>query len=136
MIDKIMFAKDVEKVNKMQAMRIEGYTYREIADFFNVSKQDVHQILNCAKKRHLRNDKIRNAIIYRGIYEYFTANPKMNFTEFTRRVYHIEKPDYRRVNKLTRFIEGDNVFLPIDVYKSICKVCESTFEKVFEYRGD
>lgn len=136
MVNKISRAKDVERVNKMQVMRKEGYTFQEIGDEFGVSKQDAHQILNSAKTRYVRNSRIRSQIVYKGVFEYFTANPKMNFTAFSRSVYCTDCVDYRRVVGLTRFLRGENVSFPLWVYKRICDVCGGTFEEVFERREE
>ena len=136
MPNKITRAKDPERVNKMKSMRKEGYTFQEIGKEFGVSKQDVHQILNNTKTRYVRNNRIRSQIVYKGVFEYFTANPEMNFTDFTRKIYCTNYRNNKQVVGLIRFLRGENVSLPLWVYKRICNVCDGTFEEVFERREE
>lgn len=136
MANKISRAKDPERVNKMKAMRKEGYTFQEIGKEFGVSKQDVHQILNNTKTRYVRNNRIRSQIVYKGVFEYFTANPEMNFTDFTRKIYCTNYRNNKQVVGLIRLLRGENVSLPLRVYKRICAVCGRTFEEVFERREE
>lgn len=134
MTNKITCAKDFERINKMRAMRNEGYTFQEIGKEFGVSRQNVQQMLSGAKTRYVRNNRIRSRIVYKGVFEYFTANPEMNFTDFTRKIYCTNYSNSRQVVGLIRFLRGENVSLPIWIYKRICNVCGGTFEEVFEHR--
>lgn len=134
MTDKITRANNPDQVSKMQAMREEGHSFQEIGDKFGVSRQDVHRNLKNAKTRSVRNDKIRGSIVYKGIFNYFTANSDLNFTEFSRKIYCTDRVTRKRTVKLIRFLKGENVALPLWVYERICNVCGETFEKTFERR--
>lgn len=136
MTDKISHAKNPDQISEMQAMREEGYSFQEIGNKFGVSRQDVHRNLKHAKTRNVRNDKIRGSIVYKGIFNYFTANPDLNFTEFSRKIYFTDRIDHKRTVKLKRFLKGENVALPLWIYKRICNVCGGTFEEVFEHREE
>lgn len=136
MANKISRSKDPERINKMKAMRKEGHTFQEIGEEFGVSKQDVHQILSNVKTRYVRNSRIRSRIVYKGVFEYFTANPEMNFTDFTRKIYCTSYSNNKQTVGLIRFLRGENVSLPLKVYKRICNVCGGTFEEVFEHREE
>lgn len=134
MTNKISCAKDPERKNKMRAMRNEGYTFQEIGKEFGVSRQSVQQMLSGAKARYVRNNRIRSQIVYKGIFNFFTANPEMTFPKFTRKIYYPDCINRAQTVKMMRFLRGENVSLPIWIYKRICSVCGETFEEVFELR--
>ena len=58
---------------KMYQMRMNGATYQEIADFYGVSRQRVHQRigLEAMKSTEVRGCRfVVKSIVYDGIYEY------------------------------------------------------------------
>lgn len=121
-----------KRVEKMIEMRKAGKTYREIADVFGISRQAVHCCIKEAKERHLRHDQECEKIVFQGIYDFFKADPKMNYTKFTILIYgHKEK----RVADIRNFITGAHESrFPLIIHQRICEICGTSFEDTFKRR--
>lgn len=120
------------RTQKMIEMRNEGHTYQEIADVFGISKQAVHSYIKKAKERHLRHDKECEKIVFQGIYDFFKAEPKMNYTKFTILIYGHKG---KNVADIRNFITG--VYesrLPLIILQRICEICGTSFEDTFKRR--
>ncbi len=120
------------KTQKMIEMRNEGHTYQEIADVFGISKQAVHSYIKKAKERHLRHDKECEKIVFQGIYDFFKAEPKMNYTKFTILIYGYKG---KKVADIRNFITGvhESKF-PLIIHQRICEICGKPFEQTFKRR--
>ena len=120
------------KTQKMIEMRNEGHTYQEIADVFGISKQAVHSYIKKAKERHLRHDKECEKIVFQGIYDFFKAEPKMNYTKFTILIYGYKG---KKVADIRNFITGvhESKF-PLIIHQRICEICGTSFEDTFKRR--
>lgn len=120
------------KTQKMIEMRNEGHTYQEIADVFGISKQAVHSYIKKAKERHLRHDKECEKIVFQGIYDFFKAEPKMNYTKFTILIYGYKG---KKVADIRNFITGvhESKF-PLIIHQRICEICGTSFEDTFKLR--
>lgn len=120
------------RTQKMIEMRNEGHTYQEIADVFGISKQAVHSYIKKAKERHLRHDKECEKIVFQGIYDFFKAEPKMNYTKFTILIYGHKG---KNVADIRNFITGvhESQF-PLIIYQRICEICGTSFEDTFKRR--
>lgn len=116
----------------MIEMRNEGHTYQEIADVFGISKQAVHSYIKKAKERHLRHDKECEKIVFQGIYDFFKAEPKMNYTKFTILIYGHKG---KKVANIRNFITGvhESKF-PLIIHQRICEICGTSFEDTFKRR--
>ena len=122
------------RTQKMIEMRNEGHTYQEIADVFGISKQAVHNYIKKAKECHLRRDKECEKIVFQGIYDFFKAEPKMNYTTFTSMIYDCGI-SRKNVVKTSRFITGKTEsYLRLKDILRICEICGTSFEDTFKRR--
>jgi hypothetical protein len=122
---------------EMLEMRVNGATLQEIADYYNISRQAVHSVLNnytsrlCGKRCSLDV----NDIIYKGIYDYFRSRPEEGILSLSKKVFG--KDPAGKTRSLKSCIVGEHkMYFTVDQIKKLCEVVGKPFEEVFELRGE
>ena len=120
----------------MVQMRLEGYTYQEIADELGVSRQCVHEKLTKYDKKLLgmrgKGFDI-NTIIYKGFYEHFRDDDYESLTSFAHKVSgNANHP----LSKLRNFLTGEHKDARFSVpqIKRMMEVTGKSFDELFELR--
>ena len=127
--------RNYEKWEKIRKMRMEGYTFQEIADELGISKQCVNEIFN-KQFRRLKGMRGRgfkiDTIVYKGIYEHFRDNPFESPSSFTKKIYGYVGC---KTPVIKRLITGEKeTQLTIPRIQKMCEVTGKTFEELFERR--
>ena len=121
---------------QMVQMRLEGYTYQEIADELGVSRQCVHEKLTKYDKKLLgmrgKGFDI-NTIIYKGFYEHFRDDDYESLTSF---VHKVSGNHNRPLSKFRNFLTGEHKDARFSVpqIKRMMEVTGKSFDELFELR--
>lgn len=120
------------RVEEMARMKNNGATYKEIADFYGLSKQRVYQLLhsvsttNNPRGKHLEIQNIK----YKGAYEYFRTHPHKSISSFSKAVFgYTDKSTTEKLRRL--FYKTRTVHLSVEQFKKICEIIGKPFEEVF-----
>lgn len=121
---------------EMYRLREKGFTYQEIADDYDCSRQNVWLIVNRYKSKVLgirgHGFYIEN-IIYKGIYEHFRDNLGESLTSFAEKVFGYFSNNVGE--KMRYFIGGyHEAKFTIPQIKKMCEATGKTFEELFEVR--
>ena len=124
-----------ERWEQIRQMRMDGYTFQEIADEFGVSRQCVNELFNMQFRR-LKGMRGRGfkleSIVYKGIYEHFRDNPFETTSSFTEKIYGYVGNKPQTIKKL---ITGESeTLLSIPRIQKMCEITGKTFEELFERR--
>lgn len=126
--------KHSDNARKMLEMRMDGATYQEIGDKFNISRQGAHQIVSnyCNAITGVRGQgfNVRN-IKYEAIRDYFLNNLEESVTSFTEKIFGSNCGS--KIQTMKNFLTGksDSRFTVTQI-KRICEIVGSTFEEVFK----
>lgn len=107
--------------------RLNGKTYREIAEMCGMSRQNVH-----SRIKHLVKGRFHR-IIYKGIYDYFADNKNETLRSFAEKINQNETVVCYRI--LIDFIYGRRNTISINAIKKICEVVNKPFEEAFKERA-
>ena len=117
-------------------MRKSGMTYKEIHEETGINLQSLYVRI---KKYENGANRIRGwgfdieRIVYKGLYEYFVANPYESLTSFAKTVAMPMTGHY--IEKIKNLLTGEhNSYFSIEQIKKICEVVGKPFEEVFEER--
>lgn len=122
-------------------MRMDGKTFQEIAEFYGVSRQAVHEkfnsylkILDGERGKSVNGKRFNiNTIPYKGLYEYFERNDNESICSFCEKILGREPSNF--VSKMRCFLTGkSDSHFTIAQINSMCRVVGKPFEEVFEER--
>lgn len=120
---------ELKDVAEMKRMRNCGWTYQQIADYFGVSKQYVHQLI----PGNRRKEDYYEQIPYKGLYKLF-QNKSLTVPKFCATVFHHHGHTF--VSQMTRFISGGDSRISISQIRKILDYCNCSFEEVFALRSE
>lgn len=130
------------KGKEISAFRKQGKTFQEIADYYGISKQAVHDsYFRYIKRQEGKRGSISHAgvefnisnIPYDGLYEHFKANEYESVFSFCSKA-----PDTQLDNmKMRGFLSGaKNSRFTISEIKAMCDIVGKSFEETFRERGE
>ena len=121
---------------EMLEMRMNGATYKEIADVCGISKQRVHQKIGEYSQRIKelrRGGMYLEEIKYKGIYDFFKENLDVSFSRFVEAV--MGNTHHNSTERIRCFLRGQyEVKFTVAQIKRMCEVCGKPFEEVFKER--
>ena len=114
------------------AMRVNGATYTEIADYFGVSYQAVQGVLrHCARARR-GGDSFLTNIPYKGLYEFFLKHERVTIPYLARVMYTHANRNSEEVTR--RLCMGGNARVPKKALDRLLAYTGMTYEELFELR--
>lgn len=115
--------------------RQRGATYQEMADAEGISRQAVFLKVKAYEKK-LKGKRGRgfdvNDIVYKGLYEYFKANPTMNISKLAEAVFGSVGSN---MDRMRRFLLGNaETLFKIKNIKKMMEITGKSFNELFELR--
>lgn len=120
------------KAEEYEALRQEGYTYKEIADKVGCSRQNIQDVLaryNASQFKGFSKDRC----VYDGLRKWLNEN-KCSLAELLRRIYgmNVSSPTHTRWASLLR---GEHRFTMPDI-DAVIDVVGLTYEELFRTEAD
>lgn len=116
-----------EQKSEMYRMRLNGCTYKEIAEKFGCSSQYIHQIIPDTNRNIALSHQLADVCAYKGLSEYIEEN-NLTLLELTKTL----RPTYKGYNgsHVKGWISGKRNFGISDIRK-ILELTGMTFEECF-----
>ena len=121
-----------ERKSKMIEMRENGFTYQEIGEAFNISKQRVYSIIGGQLKNYHKTITVEQCV-YPNLRKWMNDNC-ITRTEMCRRLYGNSHPVL--VQTVVNFLKGKTNNIRKSMIDKYLSVTGLTYEELFERRSD
>lgn len=122
----------IEKKEEMIELREQGLNYRQISEIYHISRQRVHSIIGKEKSR--KNNADIERIVYKGIYDYLTENPKISLNTLYRKISSNYTSNQMRNFRVFLMNTSDRGKLTIRQIKKLIEITGKSFDELFERR--